>query len=114
MPDEGSAASRSARGLSRARRIGGRPAASAPAPVPPPDVPPPLAAAVARSSKAGRNLAAAIGVDLALGALILVSLFAYRPSFAVIVGVAATYGSDELRRAIATTKVHVALVPVLA
>jgi phosphatidate cytidylyltransferase len=77
-------------------------------------VPPPLAAEVARSSKAGRNLPAAIGVGLALGALILISLFAYRPSFAVIVGLAATYGSYELSRAIATTKVHVALVPVLA
>ena len=102
------------RGLTRARRIGGRPA---PAPrVPPPSGDPdqpPLAAEVARSSKAGRNLPAAIGVGLALGAVIITSLFAYRPSFAVIVGLASAYGSYELASAIAVTKVRVVLIPVL-
>ena len=119
MPDETPRPSAAARGLSRARRIGGRPAAPPPAPPapkpasPPEPPPPPLAADVARTSRAGRNLPAAIGVGLALGALIVVSLFTYRPSFAVLVGLAVAYGSYEISHAIATSGVHVALPPVL-
>ena len=64
-------------------------------------------------SRAGRNLPAAIGVGVGLGVLIIVTLFVYRPSFAVLVGIAAAYGSYELARAIGTTGVRVALVPVL-
>jgi phosphatidate cytidylyltransferase len=75
------------------------------------DPPPPVARARAR---AGRDLPAAIGVGLALGAIIVASLFLYRPSFAILVGLAATYGSYELAQAIKTTGVRVALVPVLA
>jgi len=115
MPDETPPGPALSRGLSRARRIGGRPS-SAPAPRVPPagdSDQPPLAAEVARPSKAGRNLPAAIGVGLALGALILTSLFVYRPSFAVIVGLASAYGSYELAHAIAVTKVRVVLIPVV-
>jgi phosphatidate cytidylyltransferase len=99
--------------IARARRIGGgrRPVAAPGAAHS--DSPPPLAAEATRASKAGRNLPAAIGVGLALGALILVSLFVYRPSFAVIVGLASAYGSYELAKAIGTTGVRVALLPVL-
>jgi phosphatidate cytidylyltransferase len=64
-------------------------------------------------SRAGRNLPAAIGVGVGLGVVIIVTLFVYRPSFAVLVGIAAAYGSYELARAIGTTGVRVALVPVL-
>jgi phosphatidate cytidylyltransferase len=65
-------------------------------------------------SRAGRNLPAAIGVGLALGALIIASLFVYRPSFAVLVGIAATYGSYELSRAIGgSSSARVAVLPVL-
>jgi phosphatidate cytidylyltransferase len=64
-------------------------------------------------SRAGRNLPAAIGVGLALGALIVASLFVYRPSFAVLVGIAAGYGCFELSRAIGSSGVRVVLVPVL-
>jgi phosphatidate cytidylyltransferase len=67
----------------------------------------------ASPSRAGRNLPAAIGVGLALGALIVASLFLYRPSFAILVGLAAGYGSFELSRAIGTAGVRVALLPVL-
>src|SRR4051812_19585730 len=42
----------------------------------------------ARKSRAGRNLPAAIGVGLGLGAVIIASLFLYRPSFAFIVAAA--------------------------
>ncbi len=93
-----------ARGLIRARRIGGRPVAE---PAPRADDTAP------RPSRAGRNLPAAIGVGLLLGAVILATLFLYRPSFAVLVGVAAAYGSYELSRAIGTAGPRVALVPVL-
>ena len=64
-------------------------------------------------SRAGRNLPAAIGVGVGLGAVILLTLFLYRPSFAVLVGIAALYGSFELSRAIGSTGAAVALVPVL-
>jgi phosphatidate cytidylyltransferase len=108
--------------LSRARRIGGGRQV-----VPPPavsnddlrpevlwhapgDEPPP---AELPKSRAGRNLPAAIGVGLGMGAVIIATLFLYRPSFAFLVGLAVVYASYELSRAIATTGVHVALVPVL-
>jgi phosphatidate cytidylyltransferase len=65
-------------------------------------------------SRAGRNLPAAIGVGLALGAVIIATLFLYRPSFAVLVGIAAAYGSYELSRAIGTKPAaRVAVLPVL-
>lgn len=71
--------------------------------------------AVAPSSRriAGRNLPAAIAVGAGLGALIVLSLFLYRPSFAVIVGVAVVYGTWELSAAIATSAVRPALAPLL-
>lgn len=115
MPDETPPGRASSRGLIRARRIGGHPATSPAQRVAPQDEheQPPLTAEVVRSSKAGRNLPAAIGVGLGLGALIVSSLFVYRPSFAVLVGLAAAYASYELASAIAVTKVRVALIPVL-
>lgn len=64
-------------------------------------------------SRAGRNLPAAIGVGLGLGAVIIATLFVYRPSFAILVGVAVAYGTYELSRAIGTTGVHITLVPLL-
>ncbi len=117
MPDDTPPGPAVSRGLTRARRIGGRPVPEPARPAPPTDGDsndqPPLAAEVARSSKAGRNLPAAIGVGLALGAVIITSLFVYRPSFAIIVGLASAYASYELASAIAVTKVRVALIPVL-
>lgn len=67
----------------------------------------------ARGSRAGRDLRAAIGVSLGLGVLIIVTLFTYRPSFAILVGVAVSYGSFELTRAIASSGVRAPLTPVL-
>ena len=66
-----------------------------------------------RPSRAGRNLPAAIGVGVGLGALIVATLFVYRPSFAIVVGLAVTYGCYEICRAIATTDVRPTLVPLL-
>lgn len=64
-------------------------------------------------SRAGRNLPAAIGVGVGLGALIVISLFAYRPSFAVVVAIAVLYGCWEFARALRTADIRVALLPVL-
>lgn len=71
-------------------------------------------AAAPRSRKAGRNLPAAIGVGVGLGAVIIVTLFAYRPSFAVLVGLAAVVACVEMGRAFTTAGVQLALPAVLA
>ncbi|MEO8887696.1 MAG: phosphatidate cytidylyltransferase [Jatrophihabitantaceae bacterium] len=65
-----------------------------------------------KKSRAGRDLPAAIGVGVGLVALIVASLFIYRPSFAFIVGVAVLYGSYELTRAMAPTGVRLSLAPI--
>jgi phosphatidate cytidylyltransferase len=67
----------------------------------------------AKSSRAGRNLPAAIGVGLGLGAVIIASLFLYRPSFAVIVALAVGYGSYELTTAIGHSGVRPSLTPIV-
>ena len=56
-------------------------------------------AAPASTSRAGRNLPAAIAVGVGLGAVIVVSLFVSRPSFAIIVAVAVGLGTWEITRA---------------
>jgi phosphatidate cytidylyltransferase len=94
------------RGLARARRSG----ISRPAPVPEPSAD---ESAESSKSRAGRNLPAAIGVGVGLGAVIVATLFVYRPSFAVLVGVAIAYGSYELSHVIATTGTRISLVPVV-
>src|SRR4051794_21175538 len=71
------------------------------------------AAEPVRKSRAGRNLPAAIGVGVGLGALIVASLFLYRPSFAVIVGAAVVYGCYELGQALRAAEIRVALSPVI-
>ncbi|MDP9117461.1 MAG: phosphatidate cytidylyltransferase [Actinomycetota bacterium] len=65
------------------------------------------------TSRAGRDLPAAIAVGAALGAMILASLFIYRPSFAIIVGLAVVYGSYEMWRAFSQSGVHPSLAPVV-
>ena len=77
-----------------------------PAPAPEPAKP-------SKPSKAGRNLPAAIGVGVGLGAVIIASLFVYRLSFAVLVGVCVLYGSYELGKALQTARIRVALTPIL-
>jgi phosphatidate cytidylyltransferase len=71
------------------------------------------AAGAEKKSRAGRNLPAAIGVGLGLGAVIVASLFVYRPSFAFIVGIAVLYGCYELAQALATAGIRVSLAPLL-
>jgi phosphatidate cytidylyltransferase len=93
-----------------ARRTAGAAASAAPAASLDPE---PAPTEVEAASRAGRNLPAAIGVGLGLGAVILISLFAYRPSFAVIVALAVLYGCWEFARALRTADVHVSLLPVV-
>ena len=102
------------RGIARARRIGGSrttPADSAASTAG--GSAEPATEAAAQPSRAGRNLPAAIAVGLGLGAIIVLSLFLYRPSFGFVVGAAALYGLWEITRAIGTTGVHPSLPPLL-
>lgn len=69
---------------------------------------------VQRRSRAGRNLPAAIGVGLGLGALVIATLVVHRASFVVLVGVAVAIGVYELVTAIATVEARAPLVPLLA
>jgi phosphatidate cytidylyltransferase len=69
--------------------------------------------ATGKQSRAGRNLPAAIGVGVGLGAVIVASLFVYRPSFAFLVGAAVAYGCYELWKAVGTAGYRAALTPVL-
>jgi phosphatidate cytidylyltransferase len=66
-----------------------------------------------KKSRAGRNLPAAIGVGVGLGALILLTLFTYRPSFAVVLSVAAAIGVFEMVTAISTVEARPPLVPLV-
>jgi phosphatidate cytidylyltransferase len=79
----------------------------APVPMLEPHTPPPP------RSRAGRNLPAAIGVGLGLGALIIGTLFIYRPSFVVLLAVAALVGVVEMVTAISTVEARPPLVPLL-
>lgn len=68
----------------------------------------------AHSSRAGRNLPAAIAVGVALGAAILVSLFTVRFLFIGIVAAAIALGTVELARALRrAADIRIALIPVL-
>jgi phosphatidate cytidylyltransferase len=68
---------------------------------------------VLTKSRAGRNLPAAIGVGVGLGALVLGTLFSYRPSFVVLVTLAVLMGVYEMVTAIGTVEARPPLVPLL-
>jgi phosphatidate cytidylyltransferase len=65
------------------------------------------------AGRAGRNLGAAIGVGLGLGAVILASLLIYRPAFLLVVVAAVLVGVVELTRAIQAGDFRPPLVPVV-
>ncbi|MDT0441075.1 phosphatidate cytidylyltransferase [Streptomyces johnsoniae] len=54
--------------------------------------------------RAGRNLRAAVGVGLGLGAVVLVSLFVYKPAFLGVIAVAVVVGLWELSSRLADRK----------
>jgi phosphatidate cytidylyltransferase len=66
-----------------------------------------------RRSRAGRNLPAAVGVGLALGALILISLYVWKPAFLAVVVAAVVLALWELGNALHADRVRVPLVPVV-
>lgn len=70
--------------------------------------------AAPKAPKAGRNLPAAIGVGVALGAIVLLSLFLYRPSFVYVIVVAIGIAIYEIVTAIATVEARAPLVPLWA
>ncbi len=67
-----------------------------------------------RTSRVGRDLPAAIGVGVLLGAVVIASLVVLEPLFLVVVLAAGSLGVWELRQALATRNIHIPLVPVLA
>ncbi|WP_425560730.1 phosphatidate cytidylyltransferase [Luedemannella helvata] len=75
---------------------------------------PGAAAAPAKGGRAGRNLPAAIGVGVGLGAAVLVSLFIWRPGFLGLVAVAVGVGIWEMVRALRGSGAKAPLFPLLA
>ncbi|MDQ3628597.1 MAG: phosphatidate cytidylyltransferase [Actinomycetota bacterium] len=69
-------------------------------------------AAPPKPSRAGRDLSAAIGVGVGLGAVIIASLFVVKEAFLLVVLAAGGIGMWELGKALRTASVHVPLVPV--
>jgi phosphatidate cytidylyltransferase len=65
-----------------------------------------------RSSRAGRDLPAAIAVSIALLALVAASLFIYKVAFLIVVGVAILLAVSELARALSTVGTVVPMAPV--
>lgn len=78
------------------------------APLAEPELPP------AEHGKAGRNLPVATAVGLALGALLIVTLFLARSWFPAVVVLAAAIAVTELRDALLTRAIKPPLVPLLA
>ena len=69
---------------------------------------------VQKTSRAGRNLPAAIGVGVTLGAVLLVSLYVYKPAFLGVLAVAVTVGIWEVSRATREVKAHPPVIPLIA
>ncbi|MEO3749850.1 phosphatidate cytidylyltransferase [Streptomyces sp. B6B3] len=65
---------------------------------------PPAAGRPGVRKRAGRDLGAAVGVGLALGAVIVASLFAYKPAFLGVIAVAVVVGLWELSARLAERK----------
>src|SRR5215210_7451310 len=78
------------------------------------DLPTTEAPAVApKAGRAGRDLGAAIGVGLGLGAVIIASLVLWRPAFLAVLGAAVLVGVVELTQALRAGNFRAPLVPVL-
>jgi phosphatidate cytidylyltransferase len=72
------------------------------------------AAPPAGAGRAGRNLPAAIGVGVTLGAIVLTSLFAWRPAFLIVVVAAVWVATWEMVRAVRASGARPPLVPLVA
>jgi phosphatidate cytidylyltransferase len=71
-------------------------------PVPPPE----------RRTRAGRNLTAAIGVGLGLGAVVLLALYVWKAAFLGVIALAVLLALWELSNALRADRVRVAVVPI--
>nr|WP_306238036.1 phosphatidate cytidylyltransferase [Ornithinimicrobium sp. HY1745] len=74
---------------------------------------PPETATDSVPSRAGRNLPAAIGVGITLGALIVVTALFLPPSFVAVVTVVVVIGSLEMTTALRAGRINPPLIPVL-
>ena len=63
--------------------------------------------------RAGRNLPAAIGIGVGLGAYVVLSLTFWKPAFVILVAVALALASIELHQALAKKDMHSAIVPIV-
>jgi phosphatidate cytidylyltransferase len=90
------------------------PAGASVAPAEPPGVPTTEQPVGRKPGRSGRNLGAAIGVGLALGAVILLSLLVWRPAFLLVLTAAVVVATVELVRALRKGRFRPPLVPVLA
>ena len=70
--------------------------------------------AVARHGRAGRDVPVATAVGLGLGAVVVASLFVYRPAFVALVALAVAAGCWELAIAFRRADLVVPVVPVIA
>ncbi|MGH8970362.1 MAG: phosphatidate cytidylyltransferase [Actinomycetes bacterium] len=104
-PDPGGASTRGEDGLDHEVA---RTHASPLEPVPMEPVAPPE-----RRGRAGRNLPAAVGVGAGLGAVILLSLYLWKPAFVGVVSVAIVLGLWELCNALGAARIRVPVVPVV-
>lgn len=77
-------------------------------PVPMVPVPPPE-----RRGRAGRNLKAAFGVGVSLGAVILLTLYTWKVAFVGVVAIAIVLGLWELANALGAARIRVPVVPVV-
>ncbi len=70
-------------------------------------------AAAEKQSRAGRNLPAAIGVGVSLGAMVIASLFLVKDVFVAVVVIALGIGLWELARAFAKADITIPFLPIL-
>jgi phosphatidate cytidylyltransferase len=63
--------------------------------------------------RAGRNLPAAVAVGLSMGALILTTLYLYKPAFLVVLVLAVGLGMYELTRALGAKDLHPPMIPLV-
>jgi phosphatidate cytidylyltransferase len=90
-----------------------QPAEPQPAEADPAEPEPDPVATPAAKRRAGRNLPAAIGVGVALGGVVLASLFVWIPAFLALVVLAVVVGIWEMVRAVSVHKARPPLVPLL-
>ncbi|HTF11695.1 MAG TPA: phosphatidate cytidylyltransferase [Asanoa sp.] len=67
-----------------------------------------------KTSRAGRNLPAAIGVGVTLGGVLVASLYLYKPAFLGVLALAVAIGIWEVSRATRAVRAHPPTIPLIA